>query len=73
MASAARPVLLVLLAWIPLRQWPGFGTLANGVGDTVGLGTVAHALLIGATTQFFLRWTVVDPADGTASESTGNG
>lgn len=135
--------LLVLLAWIPLRQWPGLGTIANAVwigvsadftlwllpeihglawqiaviaaalvvnglggalyigsqfgagprdglmtglhlrtgwslrlirtgievavlgigwllGGTVGLGTVAYALLIGPSTQFFLRWTVVD-------------
>ena len=135
--------LLVLLAWIPLRQWPGLGTIANAVwigvsadftlwllpdihglalqisviavallvnglggalyigsqfgagprdglmtglhlrtgwslrlirtgievtvlgigwllGGTVGLGTVAYALLIGPSTQFFLRWTIVD-------------
>lgn len=134
---------LVLLAWIPLRQWPGLGTIANAVwigvsadaalrlipdihglpaqiavvacalvvnglggalyigsqfgagprdglmtglhlrtgwslrlirtgievavlgigwalGGTVGLGTVAYALLIGPSTQVFLRWTVVD-------------
>lgn len=135
--------LLVLLAWIPLRQWPGLGTIANAIwigvsadaalwlipeihglpaqiavvagalvvnglggalyigsqfgagprdglmtglhlrtgwslrlirtgievavlgggwllGGAVGLGTVAYALLIGPSTQFFLRWTVVD-------------
>lgn len=142
---------VVLLAWIPLRQWPGLGTIANAVwigvsadatlrlmpeihglpaglaviaaalvvnglggalyigsqfgagprdglmtglhlrtgwslrlirtgievlvlavgwllGGTVGLGTVAYALLIGPSTQFFLRWTVVElparPAPG---------
>ncbi|WP_417220239.1 YczE/YyaS/YitT family protein [Arthrobacter sp.] len=135
--------LLVLLAWIPLRQWPGLGTIANAIwigvsadftlwllpeihglvlqiavivvallvnglggalyigsqfgagprdglmtglhlrtgwslrlirtgievtvlaigwllGGTVGLGTVAYALLIGPSTQFFLRWTIVE-------------
>ena len=48
---------LVLLLWIPLRQWPGFGTLCNavlvGVFADVGLalipafshlgGQIAHA------------------------------
>jgi uncharacterized membrane protein YczE len=38
---------VVLLLWIPLRQWPG-------------LGAVAYALLIGPLTQFFMRWTVVE-------------
>lgn len=137
--------LLVLLAWIPLRQWPGLGTIANAIwigvsadltlwllpeihglalqvsviavalvvnglggalyigsqfgagprdglmtglhlrtgwslrlirtgievavlaigwllGGTVGVGTVAYALLIGPSTQFFLRWTIVELA-----------
>ncbi|WP_372699642.1 YitT family protein [Arthrobacter sp. JSM 101049] len=150
--------LLVLLAWIPLRQWPGLGTIANtiwigvsadltlwllpeihglalqiaviaaalvvnGLGGalyigsqfgagprdglmtglhlrtgwslrvirtgievtvlaigwllggtvglgTVGLGTVAYALLIGPSTQFFLRWTVVDLSPPAASDPT---
>ncbi|MCO1337801.1 hypothetical protein BJH93_02680 [Kocuria polaris] len=30
------------------------------LGGIVGLGTVAYALLIGPSTQFFLRWTVVE-------------
>ena len=55
--------MVVLLAWIPLRQRPGLGTVANIVviavsvdaalalgwllGGTVGLGTVLYALAIG--------------------------
>ncbi len=62
--------LVVLLAWIPLRQRPGIGTGANIVviavsvdaalalgwllGGTVGLGTVLYALAIGPLTQLFL-------------------
>ncbi|MEE1621413.1 YczE/YyaS/YitT family protein [Zafaria sp. Z1313] len=151
----------VLLLWIPLRQWPGLGTIANVVwigvstdvallvippinglaaqlavvaaalavnglggalyigsqlgpgprdglmtglhlrtglslrlvrtgievavlaagwmlGGIVGLGTVAYALLIGPSTQFFLRWSVVElPGAATPSaplaESTESG
>ena len=144
---------LVLLAWWPLRQWPGLGTVANvfvvglsadaglallpelrhltarmaflvggivlnglagavyigsqfgpgprdglmtglsrrlghsmrlwrtivevvvlgigwALGGTVGLGTIAYALVIGAITQFFLRHTVVRLPSAAAESST---
>jgi uncharacterized membrane protein YczE len=35
---------LVLLAWIPLRQWPGLGTIANVV--VIGLATDATLALL---------------------------
>lgn len=39
---------LVLLLWIPLRQWPGLGTVANVV--VIGLATDATLALLGAPT-----------------------
>jgi uncharacterized membrane protein YczE len=39
---------LVLLLWIPLRQWPGLGTVANVI--VIGLATDATLALLGAPT-----------------------
>ncbi len=49
------------LPWIPLRQRPGLGTILNAIvigvaigailGGTVGIGTLAFALLIGPAVQ----------------------
>lgn len=44
---------LVLLLWIPLRQWPGLGTLANVV--VIGLATDATLALLGAPTAIPAR------------------
>jgi uncharacterized membrane protein YczE len=48
---------LVLLAWIPLRQRPGFGTLANAV--LVGLVVDAALAVLPTPNQLWLRWTVL--------------
>ncbi|HEX6579736.1 MAG TPA: hypothetical protein VF195_02555 [Actinomycetota bacterium] len=45
---------VVLLLWIPLRQRPGIGTVANVV--LVGLSLDAVLLLIPATGDLALRW-----------------
>lgn len=44
---------VVLLLWIPLRQWPGLGTLCNAV--VVGLATDAGLLLIPAPDALEVR------------------
>jgi uncharacterized membrane protein YczE len=46
---------VVLLLWIPLRQRPGVGTVANVI--LVGLSLDAVLLLIPATEGLMLRWT----------------
>ncbi len=46
---------VVLLLWIPLRQRPGIGTVANVV--LVGVSLDAVLLLIPATGDLTLRWT----------------
>jgi uncharacterized membrane protein YczE len=46
---------VVLLLWIPLRQRPGIGTVANVV--LVGLSLDAVLLLIPPTDDLALRWT----------------
>lgn len=46
---------VVLLLWIPLRQRPGIGTVANVV--LVGLSLDAVLLLIPPTDDLVLRWT----------------
>ncbi len=47
----------VLLLWIPLRQWPGLGTVANAV--VVGLATDATLALLPAPQQLGLRWALL--------------
>ena len=37
----------VLLLWIPLRQWPGLGTVANVI--VIGLATDATLALLDGT------------------------
>jgi uncharacterized membrane protein YczE len=44
---------VVLVAWVPLRQWPGLGTLANVV--VIGLATDAALHLIAAPTAMPAR------------------
>ena len=44
---------LVLLLWIPLRQWPGLGTVANVV--VIGLATDGALALLGAPDQMAAR------------------
>lgn len=46
---------LVLLAWIPLRQWPGLGTVSNAI--VIGLITDAALALLSAPDQ--LAWRIV--------------
>jgi uncharacterized membrane protein YczE len=46
---------VVLLLWVPLRQRPGIGTVANVV--LVGLSLDAVLLLIPSTGDLALRWT----------------
>ena len=41
---------LVLLLWIPLRQWPGLGTVANVV--VIGLATDAALALLSRPTRW---------------------
>lgn len=45
---------LVLLLWIPLRQWPGVGTVANVV--VIGLATDAGLALIPEPSALGARW-----------------
>jgi uncharacterized membrane protein YczE len=44
---------LVLLAWIPLRQWPGFGTVSNVV--VIGLAVDATLAALPAPDAMLLR------------------
>lgn len=44
---------LVLLLWVPLRQWPGLGTLANVV--VIGLAADAGLALIGPPQALWAR------------------
>ncbi|MEV0272103.1 hypothetical protein AB0H43_25270 [Hamadaea sp. NPDC050747] len=48
---------LVLLAWIPLRQRPGYGTVANVA--LVGLATEAALAVIPDVRQMAVRWVVL--------------
>jgi len=45
---------LVLLLWIPLRQWPGLGTVANVV--VIGLATDASLALLPDPSALSARW-----------------
>jgi uncharacterized membrane protein YczE len=44
---------IVLLAWIPLRQWPGFGTISNAIG--IGLVTDLTLSLVHTPDALWLR------------------
>jgi len=44
----------VLLLWIPLRQWPGLGTIANAV--VIGVATDATLAVIPAATDWLSSW-----------------
>ena len=44
---------LVLLLWVPLRQWPGLGTVANVV--VIGLAADAGLALIGSPEALWAR------------------
>ncbi len=44
----------VLLLWIPLRQWPGLGTVANAV--VIGVATDVTLGLVPAATQWPASW-----------------
>ncbi|MFT4109298.1 YczE/YyaS/YitT family protein [Propionicimonas sp.] len=45
---------LVLLLWIPLRQWPGLGTIANAV--VIGIATDATLSVIPAAPSWPVAW-----------------
>lgn len=45
---------LVLLVWIPLRQWPGIGTLSNVL--VIGLATDAVLWILPPVESLVLRW-----------------
>jgi len=47
----------VLLLWIPLRQWPGLGTVANAV--VIGVSTDATLTLLPAPDHLGLRWALL--------------
>lgn len=44
----------VLLLWIPLRQWPGLGTVLNSV--LIGLATDATLRVLSAPDNLLARW-----------------
>lgn len=44
----------VLLLWIPLRQWPGLGTVANAV--VIGLATDATLAIVPQATDLVTSW-----------------
>lgn len=48
---------LVLLLWIPLRQWPGLGTVANAV--VIGLATDATLSLLDTPDGLVWRWVLL--------------
>ena len=48
---------LVLLLWIPLRQWPGLGTVANAV--VIGLATDATLSLLDSPDGLVWRWVLL--------------
>ena len=45
---------LVLLLWIPLRQWPGFGTVMNVF--VIGIATDVMLAVLAAPSDLWLRW-----------------
>ena len=48
---------LVLLLWIPLRQWPGLGTILNSV--LIGIATDVTLGMFGAPTSLGWRWALL--------------
>lgn len=48
---------LVLLLWIPLRQWPGLGTVMNVF--VIGIATDVMLAVIETPTPLWLRWTLL--------------
>lgn len=46
---------LVLLLWIPLKQWPGLGTVANVF--VIGIATDVMLAVLEAPHSLWLRWT----------------
>jgi uncharacterized membrane protein YczE len=61
--------LLVLLAWIPLRQRPGYGTIANVV--LVGVATQAALAVIPDVHNLAVRWVLLVAAIATNAVATG--
>lgn len=47
----------VLLLWIPLRQWPGLGTIANAI--VIGLATDLTLSLVGPPGQPWAQWALL--------------
>lgn len=47
----------VLLLWVPLRQWPGLGTVANTV--VIGVATDATLAVLDAPGSIVLRWVLL--------------
>jgi len=47
----------VLLLWIPLRQWPGLGTIANAV--VIGLAADSTLALIPPATDWWVSWALL--------------
>jgi len=47
----------VLLLWIPLRQWPGLGTVANAV--VIGIATDATLAIIPPATNWPAAWALL--------------
>ncbi|KGN34769.1 membrane protein [Knoellia sinensis KCTC 19936] len=45
----------VLLLWIPLKQWPGLGTVANVF--VIGIATDVMLAVLEAPSELWLRWT----------------
>ncbi len=60
---------VVLLIWIPLRQAPGLGTIANAV--VIGLGIDATVALLPAEPAELLRWALM--GGGVALVALGSG
>jgi uncharacterized membrane protein YczE len=48
---------LVLLLWVPLRQWPGLGTVANVV--VIGLATDATLAVLDQPASWAPRWALL--------------
>ncbi len=44
----------VLLLWIPLKQWPGLGTIANVF--VIGIATDVMLAVLDAPSELWLRW-----------------
>ncbi|MDR9891107.1 hypothetical protein O7047_12825 [Pseudenterobacter timonensis] len=60
---------LVLLLWIPLRQWPGLGTLSNVI--VIGLAADAALSLLPAMSSLTARGVMLAAAIGVNALATG--